>query len=217
MGFKQHPSTDVESKLNCLLKFLYSKEKKKKKSKRIRDRTGGAENDPSARAFRESEDDDLGDILVDSERAGQESAPMTGPDSLDPLSGIFQASFFFPRGAAAAALPLLPWSGLPDGSGGADDEAAFSTGEGERSEASEEEIGAGVGGEEGPAGTASGSPRTTRAQGEENLPAPPRTGWGARCLDADGSKAGDIAADARFRVPIGGTARKQRRYFKKPR
>ena len=63
---------------------------------------------------------------------------MTGPASLDPLAGIFQASFF-PRGAAIAALPLLPWSGLSDGGAAAtattaaDDEATFSTGEGERS------------------------------------------------------------------------------------
>lgn len=66
----------------------------------------GAETDPSAGAFSELADDDLGAALVDSERAGQESAPITGPASIEPLVGRFQAAFL-PWAATAAASPLL--------------------------------------------------------------------------------------------------------------
>lgn len=88
---------------------------------------GEAENVPSKEPLRASEDDDLGETLVDSERGGQDTAPMTGPTSIEPLDGLCHAGFF-PRAAAgaeeeeeteaeAASSPLLPCSGSSDGIG----------------------------------------------------------------------------------------------------
>lgn len=53
-----------------------------------------------------SVNDDFGEGLVDSDKAGQETAPITGPTSTTPFDGLFQASFF-----GRPALPLLA-SGL---------------------------------------------------------------------------------------------------------
>lgn len=36
-------------------------------------------------------DDNLVEVLVDSDKAGQETAPITGPASTTPLEGLFQA------------------------------------------------------------------------------------------------------------------------------
>lgn len=91
---------------------------------------------PSERAFREFEDDDLGAALVDSESAGQETAPITGPASTEPLDGRFQTCFL--PWEAAARSPLL--SGVSAGA------AAFS---GERSDGSGGRTDGG--GEKGPA------------------------------------------------------------------
>lgn len=79
---------------------------------------GGAEADPSDRPLPASEDDDLGDALAASERAGHETAPITGPASTRPLEGLFHAGFF-PRDAAAA-LPPPPGPAPSDGDGRAD-------------------------------------------------------------------------------------------------
>lgn len=66
--------------------------------------------DPSGTIFEEDEEsaseddeDDFGDGLADSERAGHETAPITGPTSTTPFDGLFQAGFF-----GRAALPLVP-------------------------------------------------------------------------------------------------------------
>ncbi len=70
--------------------------------------------------------DDLGEALVDSDNAGQETAPITGPTSTTPFEGLFQASFF-----GRAALPLLASEPSTDKafSGGGDGEAVFGGGE----------------------------------------------------------------------------------------
>lgn len=47
----------------------------------------------SEEPFEVSEDDDLGEALVDRERGGQE-ASMTGSTSIHPLDGLCQAGFF---------------------------------------------------------------------------------------------------------------------------
>lgn len=71
--------------------------------------TGSTETDPSETALRESEEDDFGVILADSERAGQEMVSMTDPTSIALFDGTFQAGFF-PRvmEEMSAALPLPP-------------------------------------------------------------------------------------------------------------
>lgn len=49
----------------------------------------------------------LGEALAESERAGQESAPITGPASTTPLEGLFQAGFLV--GAVALPPSLASW------------------------------------------------------------------------------------------------------------
>lgn len=64
----------------------------------------------------------LGEALADSDKAGQATAPITGPTSTTSLEGLFQAGFF-PR----AALPFCP-SAL---SAAAEEASAGGGGEGE--------------------------------------------------------------------------------------
>lgn len=59
------------------------------------------EADPSVRGLEDESAEGLGEALVDSERAGQEAAPITEPDSTTPLESLFQAGFF-----DFAAMPL---------------------------------------------------------------------------------------------------------------
>ena len=73
------------------------------------------------RVFEVESVDDLGEALVDSDRAGQDTVPITGLASTTPLfEGLFQASFF-----GRAALPSLPPSEPSPASGGGDNEAIF--------------------------------------------------------------------------------------------
>lgn len=122
-----------------ILKLLREKALKgnKKLNKRRRKgiRTCDDGTDPSAGAFEESEDD-LGDGLVDSQSAGQESAPMTGPVSATPFGGLLPHAGFFPR--AALLLPLLLPASEP--STAADSGGTSSDLRGERPEDSGEAI-----------------------------------------------------------------------------
>lgn len=59
------------------------------------------EADPSVRGLEDESADGLGEALVDSERAGQEAAPITEPDSTTPFESLFQAGFL-----DFAAMPL---------------------------------------------------------------------------------------------------------------
>lgn len=59
------------------------------------------EADPSARGLEDESAEGLGEARVDSERAGQEAAPITEPDSTTPFESLFQAGFF-----DFAAMPL---------------------------------------------------------------------------------------------------------------
>ena len=81
----------------------------------IQDLTGVAEAEPkpSESDFSESEDDDFREALVDSESAGQETAPMTGPTSIAPLEGTFHTGLF-PRAAAAALASIDDESAVAD-------------------------------------------------------------------------------------------------------
>lgn len=69
---------------------------------------GAAEAEPSDSDLSESDDEDLGEALeavADSERAGQETAPMTGPTSIAPLEGTFHTGRL-PRASAAALASI---------------------------------------------------------------------------------------------------------------
>ena len=73
------------------------------------------------RVFKVESVDDLGEALVDSNRVGQDTAPIAGLASTTPLfEGLFQASFF-----GRAALPSLPPSEPSPAFGGGDNEAIF--------------------------------------------------------------------------------------------
>ena len=83
------------------------------------------ESGESERVFKVESTDDLGEALVDSDRAGQENAPIIGLTSMMPpfegvFKGLFQASFF-----RRAALPSLPPSKPSPTSDGGDGEAIF--------------------------------------------------------------------------------------------
>lgn len=75
-----------------------------------------AEADPSDSDLSESDDEDLGEALAavaDSERAGQEAAPMTGPTSIAPLEGTFHTGRL-PRASAAALASIDDESAVSD-------------------------------------------------------------------------------------------------------
>lgn len=113
--------------------------------------TAGAERGASERAFSASDDDDLGEGLAVSERAGQDAAPpITAPPAFaDTLSGRFQACF-------------LPCAASPNAS-------SACTSWGDRSEISRSAIATAGDGEEREGGASaagpSGSAPLTRGQG----------------------------------------------------
>lgn len=76
---------------------------KNKCEKRIK--TWEVEVDPSVRGLEDESAEGLGEALVDSERAGQEAAPITEPDSTTPFESLFQAGFF-DFSAMPLSLPL---------------------------------------------------------------------------------------------------------------
>lgn len=86
------------------------------------------ETDPSVTGFEDGSADSLDEALVDSDKAGQESASIVGVASTTPLEGLFQAGFF-----CIAAMPLLPLelSAAAELLGGGEEGTAF---EGEQSE-----------------------------------------------------------------------------------
>lgn len=60
------------------------------------------ESDPSVEVLEDESADNLEEALVDSDKAGQDTAPITGLPSTAPLEGLFQAGFL-----ERPALPLL--------------------------------------------------------------------------------------------------------------
>lgn len=137
-----------------------------------RNRTWLLETDPSETVFGEEEsaNDDFGEGLVDSDNAGQETAPMTGPTSTTPFDGLFHASFF---GRAALLLLASKFSAAIELSGGGEDEAEATFEEDKLSVDSDIEVSGGGGGGDGDEGECwtaaepdSGSPRTTWAHGD---------------------------------------------------
>lgn len=124
-------------------------------------KTCKAGTDPSERTFNESEDD-LGVALADSERAGQEAAPITGPTSTGgALEGLFHAGFL-------AAL-LFPFSELSAGAsvaGSSEEDAEETTLPDKLSEEETCSWRPTAEGDEGTAGTDSDSPRTIWVHGD---------------------------------------------------
>lgn len=140
------------------------------------------ETDPSIGGFEDGSAEGLGEALVDSDKAGQESASIAVGTSTSPLEGLFQAGFL-----GLVALPLLPLelSAAAELLGGGEEEeeegAAF---EGEQSEkgscsgtdvASDDKDEDDEGGDWLTPGIASASPRTTWAHADGRLL---RLNWG---------------------------------------
>lgn len=70
--------------------------------------------------------DDLVGVLVDSDKAGQETAPITGPASTTPLEGLFQAGLLGrPALLSLLASELSPATALELSSGGEEEGVAF--------------------------------------------------------------------------------------------
>lgn len=69
-------------------------------------------------------DDNLVEALVDSDKAGQETAPITGPASTTPLEGRFQAGLLG-RPALPSLVSVLSAPAKLELSSGGDEEAAF--------------------------------------------------------------------------------------------
>lgn len=84
------------------------------------------DDNPSDKPFSDSEDD-LGEALVDSDKAGQE-APMTGPTSAAPFEGLFHADRlptlpFGPEPLSELSTPVSSTSeGEEEADGGGDDD-----------------------------------------------------------------------------------------------
>ena len=77
---------------------------------------------------------DLGEALADSDKGGQDAAPITGPTSTTPFEGLFQVGFLDRAAALLLLLESEPPSAVKEISGGGDEEEAEAAFEGEQSE-----------------------------------------------------------------------------------
>ena len=77
---------------------------------------------------------DLGEALADSDKAGQDAAPITGPTSTKPFEGLLQADFLDRAAALLLLLESEPPSAAKEISGGGDDEEDEVAFEGEQPE-----------------------------------------------------------------------------------